>query len=168
VTEILYLEQASEERQIVEDWEGPVGWHLETVGKWLTDVYPWESVGDAIVFLVSGKPPRLAESLSVGINMGSATYSITFAPWVTEETVSRAYRETQHSRHRLPQYKTVQVLRFVSEQTDEGGRLPSWATLLDRWNRANPTQRFSDRSALRRAYLRAIEALVPPYLPMAY
>jgi len=75
VAQILYLEQASKERQIVEDWEGPVGWHLEMLGKWLTDVYPWESVGDAMVFLVSGKPPRLAESLSAGINMGSATYS---------------------------------------------------------------------------------------------
>ena len=118
-----------------------------------------------MVFVISGRPPRLAKPLSATSNMGNATYSLTFLPWISEETILRAYRATRE-RGTLPGDKTVRVLRFVSGQADEDGCLPSWSTLLDRWNEANPDERFSDRSALRRAYIRAVEALVPPYLPL--
>ena len=60
----------------------------------------------------------------------------------------------------------MRVLRFVTGQADEDGGLPSWSELLLRWNAANPTESFSDRSALHRIYKRAVEALVPPYLPL--
>jgi hypothetical protein len=158
-------EEIAEERRWVREnnkaWEGYFGWHLETLGEWLADKYPWENVGDAVVFLISGRPPRLAKPLSATEDYANATYSLTFSPWISEETLMRAYRAI---RGPSPGDKTVRVLRFVSGQADDDGILPSWSTLCDRWDAANPDESFSDRSALYKAYKRAVEALVPPYL----
>jgi hypothetical protein len=156
-------EDVAEERQRQKVWEGHFGTQLEILGEWLAARYPWENVGDAVVFLISGRPPRLAQPLSAISNMGNATYSLTFSPWISEETLMRAYRAIRVT---PPGDKTVRVLRFVSGQADEEGRLPTWTTLCDRWNAANPDEKFSDRSALYKAYRRAVEALVPPYLPL--
>ncbi len=152
------------DREHYKGWEGYFGWHLETLGEWLADKYPWENVEDAVVFLISGRPPRLAQPLSATENTRNATYSLTFSPWISEETLMRAYRAI---RGPSPGDKTVRVLHFVSGQADDDGVLPSWTTLCNRWNAANPDEKFSDKSALRRAYRRAVEALVPPYLPLA-
>ena len=141
-----------------------MGTQLEILGEWLADTYPWENVGDAVVFLISGRPPRLAQPLSATSNMGNATYSLTFSPWISEETLMRAYRAIGRT---PPGDKTVRVLRFVSGQANDDGDLPSWSTLCDRWNAANPDEKFSDKSALHKAYGRALKALVPPYLPLA-
>ena len=157
-------EDVAQERERLKGFEGYFGWFLEMLGEWLADKYPWENVGDAVVFLISGRPPRLAQPLSAISNMGNATYALTFSPWISEETLMRAYRAIRVT---PPGDKTVRVLRFVSAQADEEGRLPSWTTLCDRWNAANPDERFKDRSALYKAYRRAVEALVPPYLPLA-
>ena len=165
-TETPTEEETAEERRRQQKWEGYFGWHLEALGEWLADKYPWENVGDAVVFLVSGRPPRLAEPLSAAINEGNATFSITFSPWVSEETVLRAYRAFQSFHRQPPGGKTLRVLHFVSEQTDEEGHFPSWDEMCHRWNVAYPNEAFKHRSALRRAYLRAVEALVPPYLPL--
>ncbi len=159
-------EEPVEEGRRRREWEGYFGWQLEVLGEWLADKYPWENLGDAVVFLVSGRPPRLAEPLSAAVNEGNATFSITFSPWVSEETVLRAYRAVRSLHRQLPGGKTLRVLRFVSEQTDEAGHPPSWDEMCDRWNAANPNEAFKHRSALRRAYLRAVEALTPPYLPL--
>jgi hypothetical protein len=161
-------EEIAEARRRVREqdqgWEGYFGWHLETLGEWLAAQYPWENVGDAVVFLISGRPPRLAKPLSAISNMGNATYSLTFSPWISEETLMRAYRAIRVT---PPGDKTVRVLRFVSGQADDDGVLPTWDALCDRWNAANPDEKFKDRSALYKAYRRAVEALVPPYLPLA-
>jgi hypothetical protein len=156
-------EDVAEERERLKGYEGYFGWYLEILGEWLADKYPWENVGDAVVFLISGRPPRLAQPLSATSNMGNATYSLTFSPWISEETLLRAYRAIRET---PPGDKTVRVLRFVSGHANDDGVLPSWTTLCDRWNAANPHERFEDRSALYKAYRRAVEALVPPYLPL--
>jgi hypothetical protein len=153
----------AEERQRQKEWEGHFGTQLEILGEWLADKYPWENVGDAVVFLISGRPPRLARPLSATSNMGNATYSLTFSPWISEETLMRAYRAIRET---PPGDKTVRVLRFVSGQANDDGVLPTWDALCDRWNAANPEEEFSDRSALRKAYRRAVEALIPQYLPL--
>jgi hypothetical protein len=155
-----------EARLIEENWDGPPGYRLQKLGEWLVDKYPWESVGEAEVFLISGRPPRLAEPLRASHDGGSATYSITFPPWVSEDTIVRAYRTIQTLHRQPPGDKTLRVLRFVSEQANDEGVLPSWATLYELWNAAYPDERFSSRSALFKAYRRAVEALVPPYLPL--
>lgn len=152
--------------QISEEEESEQGSYLEELGEWLVSMYLWLHTGDAIVFIVSGRLPRLAEPLSAAMDMGHATYSVTFSPWVLEETVLRAYRTTISRYRQSPGDKTVRVLRFVSEQADEEGRLPSWAELLHRWNAANLDEKFQDRGAIYRAHARAVKALVPPYLPL--
>lgn len=155
-----------EARLIEEDWDGPPGYHLQKLGEWLMDKYPWENVGDAEVFLISGRPPRLTEPLRVSHDDGNATYSITFSPCVSEDTIVRAYRTIQTLHRQPPGDKTVRVLHFVSEQADDEGVLPSWATLCEGWNAENPDERFSNRDGLFKAYWRAVEALVPPDLPL--
>jgi len=165
--EMLAVDEMAEEGRLDYAHYGSTArWHLEELGEWLVDKYPWENVGDAVVFLISGRPPRLAKPLRASHDDGTATYSITFSSWVSEETILRAYHNIRSIHPRLPGDKTVRVLRFVSEQTDGDGHLPTWDTLLNRWNAANPDDRFTDRSALRKAYRRAVEALVPPYLPL--
>jgi hypothetical protein len=156
-------EDVAEEMQRRKGFEGYFGWYLEILGEWLADKYPWENVGDAVVFLISGRPPRLAQPLSANSNMGNATYSLTFSPWISKETLMRAYRATRVT---PPGDKTVRVLRFVLGQANDDGDLPTWDTLHERWNAANPkAEWFSDRSAIYKAYSRAVGALVPPYLP---
>jgi hypothetical protein len=120
---------------------------------------PWACQEDAEVFLITGRPPRLVEPLRATQDDANAAYSITFSLWISEETVVRAYRNLQSLHLRPPRDKTLRVLHFVSEQVDEGA-LPSWATLYDRWNAANPDDKFADRSALYKAYRRAVGALV--------
>jgi hypothetical protein len=147
------------------NWYWLMGEEFQTIAKWLFDQYPW-SIGDAEVFLISGRPPRLAEPLRATQDDANAAYSITFSPWISEETVVRAYRNIQSLHRRPPGDKTLRVLHFVSGQADDEGVLPSWSTLYDRWNAANPEDRFEDRSALYKAYRRAVKALVPPSLPL--
>lgn len=183
MAQIIAEEQSEQERRLDARWvppgttsthiseeeESEPDRYLEELGQWLVGVYPWLHVGDAVVFAVSGRPPRLAEPLSAAMDMGHATYSITFSPWVSEETVLRTYRTIMSRHRRLPGEKTLRVLRFVSEQADEDGCLPAWPKLLDQWNAANPDERFSPvsgRGALQKAYERAVKALVPPYLPL--
>jgi hypothetical protein len=159
-------ENIAEKRGRQKGYEGYFGKELEILGSWLAAKYPWKGVGDAVVFLISGRPPRLAETaepLSATDNIGHATHSLTFSPWISEKTIVRAFRVI---RGPSPGDKTVQVLRFVSGQADDDGILPSWSTLCDRWNAANPDDTFKDRSALYKAYRRAVEALVPPSLPL--
>ncbi len=171
--EIAEYEKDTEQR-IEENWHNPPGPRLEKLAEWLVEVYPWESVGDAVVFLISGRPPRLAETLSATSDVDRATRSITFLPWVSEETVVQAYRATrrvlqdgQPAYRELPNDKTIRVLRFATERADDNGQRPSWATLFDMWNVAYRNEAYSERSAFRKAYNRAVKALVPPYRPHA-
>jgi hypothetical protein len=52
-------EDVAEERQRQKEWEGHFGTELEILGEWLADKYPWENVGDAVVFLISGRPDKI-------------------------------------------------------------------------------------------------------------
>ena len=172
--ELASLRASEEQRQEEEmernwDWNwlmGEEGEELQPLAKWLFDKYPWASIEDAVVFLISGRPPRLAEPLRATQDDANAAYSITFSPWISEETVVRAYRNIKSLHRRQPGDKTLRVLHFVSEQADDKGVLPTWGTLHEMWNVANPDERFSNRSALYKAYRRAVEALVPPSLPL--
>ncbi len=51
---------------------------------------------------------------------------------------------------------------FVNNHT-KVGQTPKWAELTKRWNKLYPEQDFKDRSALRRAYMRAEERLAWPW-----
>ena len=52
--------------------------------------------------------------------------------------------------------RTLAVMRFVTEHTDDEGSRPSWSQLTDLWNKKHPGEwSFKDRFGLRKAYLRA-------------
>lgn len=65
------------------------------------------------MFLIFGKPPRLAEPLCAAHDLGNATYSITFSQWVSEETVLRTYRAIQSAFRRSPGDKTLTQERLM-------------------------------------------------------
>ncbi len=45
-------------------------------------------------------------------------------------------------------------MRFVTEQTNDEGKRPSWERLTRRWNEEQPDEwRFKDRFGLRKSYL---------------
>jgi hypothetical protein len=86
-------------------------------------------------------------------------------PWVSERTVRYAYRSIQHSDNRPLGNKSLSAFRFVDKHT-EPGRTPKWAELVDQWNRKHPEEgdKFTDRSALRKAYKRAEKRLASPWM----
>jgi hypothetical protein len=59
--------------------------------------------------------------------------------------------------------RTLAVLRFVTEHTDDEGNRPSWPQLTTLWNEQHPGEwSFKDRFGLRKAYLRSEEELAGP------
>jgi len=129
---------------------------LEDLGDLLVARNPWP-LRDAAWFVLTGGPPEVVP-LKVKYHMANGTRSLTFAPWVSEETIRRAYRSLQSGDNRPLTQKTLLVFRFVNERT-ELGQTPRWAELTERWNQQYPDDKFSDRSGLRRAYKRAEERL---------
>jgi hypothetical protein len=92
-------------------------------------------------------------------------FTLNFAPWISEKTFRKAYRKCQKvvqgGDNRRMKDRTLAVVRFVTEHTDdEGRRLLSWSQLTDLWNQHHTSEwRFKDRFGLRKAYLRAEEEL---------
>ena len=87
-----------------------------------------------------------------------------FAPWISEKTFRKAYRKCQKvvqgGDNRRMQERTLAVMRFVTERTDDEGNRPSWSQLTDLWNKEHTgAWRFKDRFGLRKAYLRAEKEL---------
>jgi hypothetical protein len=60
--------------------------------------------------------------------------------------------------------RTLAVMRFITEHTDDEGNRPSWPQLSDLWNEEHPSEwKFKDRFGLRKAYLRAEKELARPW-----
>jgi hypothetical protein len=56
--------------------------------------------------------------------------------------------------------RTLAVMRFVIEHTDDEGNRLSWPELTNQWNKKHPGEwRFKDRFVMRKTYLRAEEEL---------
>lgn len=85
--------------------------------------------------------------MKVQTNEFSGAHTVTFAPWISEKTVRRAYRNLQAGDNRPLSKKTLAAFRFVNEHTDPG-QTPKWAELTIQWNQQHPNDKFRDRSAL--------------------
>jgi hypothetical protein len=98
------------------------------------------------------------------LDVAKGTYHFTFAPWISEETIRRAYRSLHENDNRPLGSKVLSAFRFVDEHT-EPGQTPKWAQLTRLWNARNPGpgQTFWDGSALKRAYERAEKRLASPW-----
>jgi hypothetical protein len=75
-------EDVAEERERQKEWEGHFGTQLEILGEWLAAKYPWENVGDAVVFLISG-------------HHGWRSPSAQSPTWETRPTLLRSRRGSQ-------------------------------------------------------------------------
>ncbi|MEW6636136.1 MAG: hypothetical protein AB1425_04890, partial [Actinomycetota bacterium] len=140
---------------------------VEQVGEELKACYPWETLDSVALFLFSGKPPSIEPIRCVNgggpaaVNAGT----IQFMPFVSEQTILNTLKNYRayflnKPRQKIPTAKTLKAFLFVLDQIDIEGRFPSWPTLLSLWNETYPAEKFSDRSALRRAYIRAEAALL--------
>lgn len=105
-----------------------------------------------------------------------AAITLTVQPWVSAQTVQRAYREAQRvvlgrksrslGQRNLAVFEVVTRLRNLD---DEG---PSWSSLMDSWNdlcrRKKKTKwSYSDVRTFRRDYVRARGALLfEQYMPL--
>lgn len=136
------------------------GKSLKDLGRQLTTRYPWP-LRDAVWFVLTDEAPEL-EALKIDRNRANGTHILTFAPWVSEKTIRHAYRSLQQADNQPIGRKGLSAFRFVEAHT-EPGQTPKWAALTELWNRRHPGDRFTDRSALRRAYLRARGRLASPW-----
>src|SRR5215213_2345508 len=133
---------------------------LGELSLWLASVYPWEPE-DAAWFVLTGEPPEVI-SLNLSYHPARGVFTLAFAPWISEETLRRAYRKARDRAHggednRQPGEKALALLRFVSERTP-WGETPKWTPLMTAWNEDDDTQpkwRFSGVSQFRKTYLRA-------------
>lgn len=154
------------ERPIFPDWvQGIMRVTLEEVSNLLAAKYPW-TPEQATWFLLTGEPPRILP-LRLAYLPTQGTFALSFTPWISEETFRSVYRKVRDYRHKRqntpPDERTLDVLRFVTECTDEQGRGPSWSELHQLWNREHPEKRYKDRSSLYKAYKRAEQEIAGPW-----
>ena len=130
---------------------------------YLAAIFPW-APGEAGWFLLTGERPEVVP-LRFSYHRHRQVFTLSFAPWISEKTVRKAYRKGQQlvqgGDNRRMKDRAVAVMRFVTEHTDdEGKRLLSWSQLTDLWNEQHPGEwSFKDRFGLRKAHLRAEEEL---------
>ena len=133
---------------------------------YLTAVFPWHPY-DAARFLLTGERPEVVP-LELSYTRGRGIFTLNFAPWISEKTLRKAYRKCQKvvqgGDNRRMKERTLAVMRFVTEHTDEEARRPPWSQLTELWNKQHPGEwRFKDRFGLRKTYLRAEEELADPW-----
>ena len=99
---------------------------LEALGRSLVARYPWP-LRDAAWFVITGEAPEV-ETLNIEDNLARGTCTITLAPWISEETLRRAYRGLHENDNRPLGSKVLSAFRFVDERI-EPGQNPKWAEL---------------------------------------
>jgi len=161
-------------RELLFPYEGSDGWMVsrKTLTEnysefclYLAAIFPWHPY-DAARFLLTGERPEVVP-LELSYNRHSRVITLNFAPWISEKTLRKAYRKcqtvVQGGDNRRMKERTLAVMRFVTEHTDDEGNRPSWSQLTELWNEQHPGEwRFKDRFGLRKAYLRAEEELAGP------
>jgi hypothetical protein len=130
--------------------------------QYLTAIFPWAS-DRAGWFLLTGERPEVVP-LQFSYHRSCQVFTLYFAPWISEKTIRKAYRKGQKVVHggdnRRMQERTLAVMRFVTEHTDDEGNRPTWSHLTDLWNKEHTgAWTFKDRFGLRKAYLRAEKGL---------
>jgi hypothetical protein len=138
-----YLEGVME---LVRDDERSLG----DLSRWLTTRYPWEQK-DAAWFVLTNEPPDVI-SLAFSRDPTRHTFTLTFAPWISEDTILKAYRSVYKGDAKLSTEKSLAVLRFVDERTPTGEQ-PKWTGLTRLWNEQHPEMTYEIRSGgLRKSY----------------
>ncbi len=133
---------------------------------YLAAIFPWDP-DQAARFLLTGECPEVIP-LEISYHRYRRVFTLNFAPWISEKTFRKAYRKCQKvvqgGDNRRMQERTLAVMRFVTEHTDDEGTRPTWSKLTDLWNEQHPSEwSFKDRFGLRKAYLRAENELARPW-----
>jgi hypothetical protein len=126
--------------------------------QYLTAIFPW-APDRAGWFLLTGERPEVVP-LRFSYHRSRQVFTLYFAPWISEKTIRKAYRKgqkvVQGGDNRRMKERTLAVVRFVAEHTDDEGNRPSWAQLTDLWNEQHPGEwKFKDRFGMRKTYQRA-------------
>jgi hypothetical protein len=132
---------------------------------YLAGIFPWHPY-DTALFLLTGKRPEVVP-LELFYNRYRRVFTLNFAPWISEKTIRKAYRKCQRvvqgGDNRRMQERTLAVMRFVTEHTDDEGKRSTWSQLTDLWNEQYPGEwRFKDRFGMRKTYVRAAKELAGP------
>ena len=133
---------------------------------YLAAKFPW-APDEAGWFLLTGERPEVVP-LRFSYHRNRRIFTLSFAPWISEKTIRKAYRKgqkvVQGGDNRRMTERTLAVMRFVTAHTDDEGNRPSWSQLTDLWNKEHPGEwRFKDRFGLRKTCLRAEKELVRPW-----
>jgi hypothetical protein len=109
------------------------------------------------------RAPR-GRALRFSYHRSRRVFTLSFAPWISEKTVRKAYRKGQRvvqgGDNRRMNESTLVVTRFVTEHTDDEGNRLTWPQLTDLWNKKYPGEwRIKDRFGMRKTYLRAEKEL---------
>ncbi len=112
---------------------------------------------------MTGERPEVVP-LRFSYHRSRRIFTLSFAPWISEKTIRKAYRKgqkvVQGGDNRRMKGRTLAVTRFVTEHTDDEGNRPSWPELTDLWNREHPGEwRFKDRFGMRKTHQRAEKKL---------
>ncbi len=171
-------------------WDRSVLEELRDLSERLAQWYRWEPA-QATMFVLAGVTPNVP-SLKVGtsvrlsrqlypIKTASSEYIdarviIEVSPWVSSETVKKAYRKAQikvmgTSGGKAPGSKSLKLYRFVTERvgptcTPDSKKMPNGKSLMSEWNDANPQWKaYKDTRRFWRDYnrIRRTIAVGPPY-----
>jgi|SRR5215211_2994805 len=150
-------------------WPGSVVGDLYVLAEQLADAFCWPGKDAAAEFVLTGSAPLMrpidARVYEEGGHLNSPVrIRLDVSPWVSENEVSRSYRELQErvveGRNRLPEPKTLKLTSFVWEKKRRFGydRIP-WTKLYKRWNRENSDSQFKSHSNFRTYFLRGDKAV---------
>lgn len=156
-------------------WPGSVLDSLNSIGSHWARMLGWEKE-DMTMWLLTGEPVKWEPlEAKVSYKVGRPlTVTLTIHPWLSVDTVARNYRKFQNllfrRENRPVKPRSLSVLRFVENRIkDCGGERPSWARLVDEWNKQCRTGwQYHNRSNLSRAYRETLDAVAHPsfFLPM--
>jgi len=97
--------------------------------------------------MLTDDPPEI-EPLKVHRDASSGAFRLIFEPWISEETVRRAYRSVQLGDNRPLERKCLAAFLFVTAHTEPGEK-PKWAELTRRWNKRFPNYTLGRHYATR-------------------
>lgn len=152
-------------------WSDSAAGELTRLAEFLSKSFAW-TPAQATTFVVTGEVP-LIKPISGGTrrwlpDFGSyATIQIEVAPWLSKDTVQRAYRVMQdlsfRRSNRMPGERSVQLVTFVASRRMEAVSRqqapPTWEELRRAWNRAFPHWREHEYRNLSKDFHRTVKNL---------
>ncbi len=159
-------------------WRGTVIDALVTLCRKLIETYGWE-MPETLRFVLCGQAPTVASikgshEVPAGYAPAPPPYAeigLSLAPWLSDQTVLRAYRlmqqylpdgERRERDSRRTNRRNLRIFCFVEERTaTSNGSRPPWRQLMEDWNAAHLAERYIDYRRFARDYGRGRDILFP-------